>query len=94
MGFTNSSDISSLEQEQAPSTPGSAQKVLVLGWVGGEGCVEALTYTPPPTSPQTSTGVCGKPSDRGGGQKEEEDPARFAASIKQAVEGAWAAAST
>lgn len=78
----------------SPSTPGSVQKLLVLGWVGGEGCVEALTYTPPPTSPQTSTGVCGKPSDRGGGQKEEEDPARFAASIKQAVEGAWAAAST
>lgn len=56
--------------------------------------MEALRCTPPPTSPQTSTGVCGKPSDRGGGQKEEEDPARFAASIKQAVEGAWAAAST
>ena len=77
----------------SPSTPGSAQKVLVLGRVGGEGCVEALRYIPPPTSPQTSTGVCGKLRDTGGGQKEEEDPARFPASIKQAVERAWAAAS-
>ena len=51
------------------STPGSAQKLLVLGRVGGEGCVEALTYTPPPTSPQTSTGVCGKLRDTGGRQK-------------------------
>ena len=33
----------------SPSTPGSAQKVLVLGRAGGEGCVEALRYTPPPT---------------------------------------------
>lgn len=40
---------------------GSAQKVLVLGRVGGEGCVEALRYTPSPL--QISTGVCGKPSD-------------------------------
>ena len=39
----------------SPSTPGSAQKVLVLGRAGGEGCVEALRYTPPPISPQTGT---------------------------------------
>ena len=35
----------------SPLTPGSAQKVLVLGRGGGEGCVEALRYIPPPTSP-------------------------------------------
>lgn len=52
----------------------SAQKVLVLGRGGGEGCVVALRFTPPPTSPHTGTSVCGKPSDMGGGQQEEEDP--------------------
>lgn len=44
------------------------------GQGGGEGCVVALRYTPPPTSPHTGSSVCGKPSDMGGGQQEEEDP--------------------
>ena len=34
----------------------------------------ALRFTPPLTSPHTGTSVCGKPSDMGGGQQEEEDP--------------------
>lgn len=55
----------------------SAQKALVICVCVGGGKVELLWYhSSSHTSPQVDAGVCGKPSDRGGGLAEERGLAR------------------